>query len=165
VSSHRINLQVNGEQIAADVEARILLVHLLREDLGLTGAHVGCDTTSCGACTILLDGRPVKACTIFAVQADGHQIRTIEGITPEGITPDAVGKLHPVQEAFLAEHGLQCGFCTPGLVMTAVALLEEEPDPSRDEIAHAIAGNICRCTGYENVIRSIQAAAASLRKA
>lgn len=160
MSGHRINLQVNGEQVAADVDSRILLVHLLREDLGLTGAHVGCDTTSCGACTILFDGRPVKSCTIFAVQADGHQIRTIEGITPDGN-----GELHPVQEAFLAEHGLQCGFCTPGLVMIAVALLEEEPDPSRDEIAHAIAGNICRCTGYENVIRSIQAAAARLRKA
>jgi carbon-monoxide dehydrogenase small subunit len=160
VSEHRIRLRVNGELMRAEVEARLLLVHLLRENFGLTGAHVGCDTTSCGACTVLLNGRPVKSCTVFAVQADDQEILTVEGITPED-----EGRLHPVQAAFRAEHGLQCGFCTPGLVMTAVALLGEDPDPDPGRIRHAIAGNICRCTGYENIVRSIQAAASMLREA
>jgi carbon-monoxide dehydrogenase small subunit len=160
VSDHRINVRVNGERAGADVEARLLLVHLLRETFDLTGTHVGCDTTSCGACSVLLDGQPVKSCTVFAVQADGREVTTVEGITPEDTE-----RLHPVQAAFKAEHGLQCGFCTPGLVMTAVAFLAEHPAPGPEEITEAIAGNICRCTGYENIVKSIRAAAAALRGA
>jgi carbon-monoxide dehydrogenase small subunit len=151
MSRHEISVKVNGETVTATVEARLLLVHLIRDELGLTGTHVACDTTSCGACTVLLDQQPVKSCTVFAVQADGRALETIEG---QG-TEDA---LSPVQEAFRAEHGLQCGFCTPGLVMTATALLAENQHPSRQEIREAIAGNICRCTGYENIVNSIEAA-------
>jgi carbon-monoxide dehydrogenase small subunit len=135
------------------VEARTLLVHALRDGLQLTGTHVGCDTSSCGACTVLLDGRPVKSCTVLAVQAMGHEVTTVEGLeTAEG--------LHPVQEGFKEEHGLQCGYCTPGMMMTSVALLEDNPDPSEEEIRKAISGNLCRCTGYVNIVKAVQYAAA-----
>ncbi|MBI2325141.1 MAG: (2Fe-2S)-binding protein, partial [Chloroflexi bacterium] len=137
----------------ADVEARTLLVHFLREQLSLTGTHIGCDTTSCGACTVILDGKPVKSCTVFAAQANGSTIRTVEGLEQDG-------KLHPVQEGFHMEHGLQCGFCTPGMMMTAAALLEKEKAPSEARIREAISGNLCRCTGYVNIVKSIQYAAA-----
>ena len=154
----RVHVTVNGEARDADVEARTLLVHFIRENLGLTGTHIGCDTTSCGACAVLLDGRPVKSCTLFAVQADGRAIKTVEGLE-EG------GKLHAIQEGFRAEHGLQCGFCTPGMMMTAVALLERNPDPSELEIREAISGNLCRCTGYVNIVKSVEHAAAKMREA
>lgn len=147
-----ISVTVNGEAQEADVEPRLLLVHLLRETMGLRSAHVGCDTTSCGACTVLLDGLPVKACTMFAVQADGHSITTVEGMATGG-------KLHPVQEAFKEEHGLQCGFCTPGMMLVASALLEENPSPTEDDIRWAISGNLCRCTGYQNIVKAVQYAA------
>ncbi len=148
-----VTVTVNGERREADVEARTLLVHLLREHFNLTGTHIGCDTTSCGACTVILDGRPVKSCTVFAAQADGRAIRTVEGL-------EQGGKLHPVQEGFHQEHGLQCGFCTPGMMMTAVALLEREKAPSEAQIREAISGNLCRCTGYVNIVKAIQYAAA-----
>ncbi len=154
---HRVKAVVNGEPREADVEARLLLVHFLREDLGLTGTHVGCDTTSCGACAVILDGRPVKSCTMFAVQANGSEIRTVEGLERDG-------KLHPVQEGFHQEHGLQCGFCTPGMMMTAVALLEREPNPDEGRIREAISGNLCRCTGYVNIVRSIEYAAKKIQE-
>ncbi len=154
---HHVRVTVNGEDREADVEARTLLVHFLRENLNLTGTHIGCDTTSCGACTVLLDGKPVKSCTIFAVQADGRAIRTVEGL-------EQGGKLHPVQEGFHAEHGLQCGFCTPGMMMTAVALLERNVNPSEQQIREAISGNLCRCTGYLNIVKSVEYAAAKLRE-
>jgi carbon-monoxide dehydrogenase small subunit len=147
-----IQMTVNGVVREAQVEPRTLLVHFIREQLGLTGTHVGCDTSQCGACTILLDGRAVKSCTILAVQATGAEITTIEGLAPS----DA---LHPVQEGFREEHGLQCGFCTPGMILSAVALLNENPHPSADEIKHALEGNICRCTGYINIVKSVQWAA------
>jgi carbon-monoxide dehydrogenase small subunit len=149
-----IKVTVNGAEHAADVEPRMLLVHLIREELGLTGTHIGCDTTSCGACTILLDGVPVKSCTLFGVQADGREITTVEGLM-EG------GALNPVQAAFKEEHGLQCGYCTPGMMLVGAALLEENPDPSDDDIRWAISGNICRCTGYMNIVKAIQTAAAA----
>ena len=154
----RVHLTVNGEAREADVEARTLLVHFIRENLGLTGTHVGCDTTNCGACAVLLDGRPVKSCTIFAVQADGRAVQTVEGLEQDG-------KLHPIQEGFREEHGLQCGFCTPGMMMTAVALLQRNPDPTELEIREAISGNLCRCTGYVNIVKSVQTAAATMREA
>ena len=154
---HHVKLTVNGEQREGTVEARLLLVHFIREDLGLTGTHVGCDTTSCGACTVILDGRPVKSCTVFAVQANGSQVRTVEGLEKDG-------KLHPVQEGFHQEHGLQCGFCTPGMMMTAVALLEREKDPDEARIREAISGNLCRCTGYVNIVKSVQYAAKKMRE-
>ena len=154
---HRVKAVVNGEPREASVEARMLLVHYLREDLGLTGTHIGCDTTSCGACTVILDGRPVKSCTVFAVQANGSEIRTVEGL-------EQGGKLHPVQEGFHQEHGLQCGFCTPGMMMTAVALLERNAKPTEGEIRMAISGNLCRCTGYVNIVKSVEYAAAQLRE-
>jgi len=147
-----VTVTVNGASRSAVVETRTLLVHFLREDLGLTGTHIGCDTTNCGACTILLDGKAVKSCTILAVQADGRQIRTVEGLAEDG-------KLHPVQEGFVEEHGLQCGFCTPGMMMTVVALLAKNPNPTEDEIRHGIAGNLCRCTGYMNIVKAVQYAA------
>ena len=145
----RIALTVNGKRRQADVEPRLLLVHFLREHLRLTGTHVGCDTTQCGACTVLVDGRSVKSCTIFAVQADGSEVTTVEGLA-------ANGQLHPLQEAFWQEHGLQCGFCTPGMIMTAVGLLAENPTPSEREIREGIAGNFCRCTGYQHIVNAIQ---------
>jgi carbon-monoxide dehydrogenase small subunit len=153
----QITLSVNGEKHAADVEPRLLLVHLIREVLKLTGTHIGCDTTHCGACTVLLDGRAVKSCTVFAVQARDREITTVEGLEQDG-------KLHPLQEGFMAEHGLQCGYCTPGMLMTSVAFLEKHPAPSEDDIRHAISGNLCRCTGYVNIVKAIQHAAAKLQE-
>jgi len=147
-----ISVTVNGKQHSAVIEPRTLLVHFLRENLGLTGTHVGCDTSSCGACVVHLNGSAVKSCTVLAVQADGGEILTIEGLGSEG-------HLHPVQEGFWEKHGLQCGFCTPGMIMTASAFLEQNPHPSEDEIRHALEGNICRCTGYQNIVRAIQYAA------
>jgi carbon-monoxide dehydrogenase small subunit len=144
-----ITVTINGEKKSADVEPRLLLVHFLRENLRLTGTHVGCDTTSCGACTVLLNGTPVKSCTMFAVQADGREITTVEGLARNG-------ELHPVQEAFKEEHGLQCGFCTPGMMLTSAALLDEKPDPTEDEIRWALSGNVCRCTGYMNIVKAVQ---------
>jgi carbon-monoxide dehydrogenase small subunit len=149
-----ITMSVNGESCSAEVEARQLLVYFLREQLGLTGTVVGCDTSSCGACTVLLDGESVKSCTVLAVQADGHEVTTIEGI-------GANGDFHPVQQAFHAEHGLQCGYCTPGMVMATVSLLAENPSPTEAEIRHALEGNLCRCTGYQNIVKAVQAAAAA----
>jgi carbon-monoxide dehydrogenase small subunit len=156
VSSHTITFRVNGEERTETIDARLLLVHLLREVVGLTGTHVGCDTTSCGACTINLDGRAVKSCTLFAVQADGRELRTIEGVA-DGDT------LHPLQQGFWEEHGLQCGYCTPGMIMAALPFLEANPDPDEGEIRTAISGNLCRCTGYADIVRSIQWAARALR--
>ena len=153
MSKHDIRVRVNGENHTATVESRLLLVHFLREVLRLTGTHIGCDTTHCGACTILLDGEPVKSCTVLAVQADGHELMTVEGL-------EQGGQLDPIQEAFRQEHGLQCGFCTPGMMMTSYALLKRNPDPSEAEIRQAISGNLCRCTGYVNIVKSIQHAAA-----
>ena len=156
MSTVPINVTVNGEAHAAEVEPRLLLVHFIRETLGLTGTHIGCDTTHCGACTVHLDGRPVKSCTVFAVQANGRAVSTVEGLEQDGA-------LHPIQEAFTEEHGLQCGFCTPGMMMTGVAFLQDNPDPSDDEIRTAISGNLCRCTGYVNIVKSYQSAAEKLR--
>jgi carbon-monoxide dehydrogenase small subunit len=153
----KIRIKVNRTDMEAEVEPRLLLVHCIRDVFGLTGTHIGCDTSHCGACTVHLDGRPIKSCTLFAVQADGCEITTVEGLEQEG-------KLHPVQEGFWQEHGLQCGFCTPGMMMTSVALLKEKPDPSEDEIRFAISGNLCRCTGYVNIVKSIQYAAQKLRQ-
>jgi aerobic carbon-monoxide dehydrogenase small subunit len=153
--TYPIAVSVNGEERSADVEARLLLVHLLRETLGLTGTHIGCDTTSCGACTVLLDGVPVKSCTMFAVQVNGSEITTVEGLAKGG-------QLHPIQEAFSEQHGLQCGFCTPGMMLTSAALLAESPSPTEEEIRWAISGQICRCTGYQNIVKAVQAAAAKL---
>jgi carbon-monoxide dehydrogenase small subunit len=153
-----VSITVNGVERRAEVEPRLLLVHFVRETLGLTGTHIGCDTTSCGACTLLLDDRPVKSCTLFAVQVDGRQIRTVEGLEQNG-------KLHPIQEAFWEEHGLQCGFCTPGMMMTSVALLGRNPNPTEQEIRLAISGNLCRCTGYVNIVKSVQCAAEKMRAA
>ena len=152
-----INVTVNGKVHAARVEPRLLLIDFLREDLGLTGSHVGCDTSQCGACTVHLDGAAVKSCTVLAVQADGAAVTTIEGLA-DGAT------LHPMQQAFQEQHGLQCGFCTPGMVMTAVHLLETNPDPRDDDIAHALEGNLCRCTGYVNIVKAIRWAAAQERE-
>jgi carbon-monoxide dehydrogenase small subunit len=152
-----ITVNVNGADRSAEVEPRLLLVHFLRTTLGLTGTHVGCDTTSCGACTVLLDGTPVKSCTVFAVQANGRDVTTVEGLAP-------AGGLHPLQQGFKEEHGLQCGFCTPGMLLTASALLAENPDPSEEEIRWALSGNICRCTGYQNIVRSVQWAARNLNE-
>jgi carbon-monoxide dehydrogenase small subunit len=139
------------------VEPRLLLVHFLREKLGLTGTHVGCDTTNCGACTVLVDGVPIKSCTHFAVQVDGRDVTTVEGLAQGG-------QLHPIQEAFKEEHGLQCGFCTPGMLLVSSVLLEENPDPSEEEIRWAISGNICRCTGYQNIVKSVQWAAKKMKE-
>jgi carbon-monoxide dehydrogenase small subunit len=151
----RVQLSINGEKHEADVEPRLLLVHLIRENLRLTGTHIGCDTTHCGACTVLLDGRPVKSCTVFAVQANGRELMTVEGLEQDG-------KLHPLQESFMSEHGLQCGYCTPGMLMTGYAFLQKNPRPSEDEIRAAISGNLCRCTGYVNIVKAVQHAAATL---
>jgi carbon-monoxide dehydrogenase small subunit len=147
-----VHLHVNGVEHHLEVEPRLLLVHALRDRLGLTGTHVGCDTTNCGACTVHLDGRAVKSCTVLAVQADGAEVTTIEGLGSEG-------ELHPVQEAFWNDHGLQCGYCTPGMIMTAAALLAENPNPSEDEVRHGLDGNLCRCTGYHNIVKAVLDAA------
>jgi aerobic carbon-monoxide dehydrogenase small subunit len=157
VHTKQLNVTVNGQARSAEIETRLLLVHFIRETLGLTGTHIGCDTTSCGACTVLLDGVPVKSCTMFAVQTEGHELMTVEGLAPPG-------GLHPVQEGFHEEHGLQCGFCTPGMMLTATALLAENPDPSEEEIRWAISGNICRCTGYVNIVKAVQYAAAKMKE-
>jgi aerobic carbon-monoxide dehydrogenase small subunit len=151
-----VKVAVNGEKHEAEVEPRLLLVHLIRENLRLTGTHIGCDTSHCGACTVLLDGRPVKSCTVFAVQAHGREITTVEGLEQDG-------KLHPLQESFMAEHGLQCGYCTPGMLMTGVAFLKKHPKPTEDEIRWGISGNLCRCTGYVNIVKAIQHAAAKIQ--
>ena len=156
MSSHTITVEVNGEAQTREVDARTLLVHFLREDLDLTGTHIGCDTTSCGACTVLLDGRAVKSCTVFAVQADGAAVETIESLA-------AGGQLHPLQEGFWEKHGLQCGYCTPGMIMSAKHLLAKNPDPSEDEIRQGLAGNLCRCTGYNKIVEAVQYAAEALR--
>ncbi len=151
-----VTITVNGGVRSAEVEPRLLLVHFLRETLGLTGTNVGCDTSQCGACTVLLDGTAVKSCTVLAVQADGASVTTIEGLAKDG-------KLHPLQEAFWEKHGLQCGFCTPGMILTACDLLKNNPKPSEAEIRHGLEGNYCRCTGYQNIVASVQAAAERMR--
>ena len=156
MSTVPINVTVNGEERAEEVESRLLLVHFIRETLSLTGTHIGCDTTHCGACTVSLDGKPVKSCTIFAVQANGREVNTVEAL-------EQGGELHPIQQAFTEEHGLQCGFCTPGMMMTGVAFLQDNPDPSDDEIRTAISGNLCRCTGYVNIVKAYKSAAEKLR--
>lgn len=152
-----ISVTVNGQHYTAEVEPRLLLVHFIREILNLTGTHIGCDTTSCGACTVLWNGKPVKSCTVFAVQVDGGEILTVEGLEQNG-------RLHPVQEGFWEEHGLQCGFCTTGMMLTAVAFPRENPDPVEEEIRKAISGNLCRCTGFVNIVKSIQYAARKMRR-
>ena len=151
-----VSMKVNGKAVDALVEPRMLLIHFLREELNLTGPHVGCDTTHCGACTVDLDGKSVKSCTVFAVQANGADIRTIEGMA------NADGTLHALQEGFREMHGLQCGFCTPGMIVRAYRLLQENPSPSEEEIRYGISGNLCRCTGYQNIVKAIQFAAAKL---
>jgi len=155
MAKHKVRVTVNGAPREAEVESRLLLVHLLREELRLTGTHIGCDTTHCGACTVLLDGVPVKSCTLLAVQADGREVMTVEGL-------EQSGQLHPVQDGFMQEHGLQCGFCTPGMMMTSYALLQRNQKPSEGEIRSAISGNLCRCTGYVNIVKAVQHAAAKL---
>jgi carbon-monoxide dehydrogenase small subunit len=154
----RINLTLNGQRRDDDVEPRILLVHYIRDIAGLTGTHVGCESTLCGACTVLMDGKAVKSCTVLAVQADGNQITTVEGLAQ-------VDKLHPIQEGFWEEHGLQCGYCTPGMMMAAADLLSRNTNPSEPEIRHAIEGNLCRCTGYQHIIKAVQYAAKKMRGA
>jgi len=149
----QVTMTVNGEEVTADVEPRLLLVHFLRDHLRLTGTHWGCDTSNCGACTVWMDQTPVKSCTVLAAMASGHELRTVEGMGVGGV-------LDPVQQGFIQEHGLQCGFCTPGMMLTARALLDRSPDPDETEIREAISGNICRCTGYENIVRAIRWAAA-----
>ena len=153
-----ITVTVNGEERIAEVEPRLLLVHFLREKLRLTGTHIGCDTTHCGACTVLVEGTPVKSCTMLAVQADGQQVTTVEGLL-------TAGALHPIQAAFKEEHGLQCGFCTPGMMLTSIALLKDNPDPSDDDIRWALSGNICRCTGYMNIVKAVKTAAVQMKAA
>ena len=147
-----VHVKINGQQRGADVEPRLLLVHFIRETLGLTGTHVGCDTSNCGACTVVLDGKTVKSCTMFAVQADGAELLTVEGLFQEG-------KLHPLQEGFRQEHGLQCGFCTPGMLMSTYALLQKNAQPTESDIRWGISGNLCRCTGYQNIVKAVQYAA------
>jgi carbon-monoxide dehydrogenase small subunit len=151
-----IKVKVNGVMREATIEPRLLLVHFIRETLGMTGTHIGCDTTNCGACTVLLNGKAVKSCTVLAAQADGGEIMTVEGLAPNG-------KLHPIQEGFWEKHGLQCGFCTPGMMMTTYALLKKNPNPSEDDIRWAISGNLCRCTGYVNIVKAVQYAAEKMQ--
>lgn len=152
----KVTVTVNGSPVAADVADRTLLVHFLRDVAGLTATNIGCDTTSCGACTVLLDGESVKSCTVLAAQADGAGVTTAEGLAGPG------GEMHPVQQAFRAEHGLQCGFCTPGMVMAAVSLLKENPHPTEEQVRSGLEGNLCRCTGYENIVRAVRRAAGAL---
>jgi aerobic carbon-monoxide dehydrogenase small subunit len=149
---HSVSMNVNGVERQGEVEPRTLLVHHIRENLGLTGTHIGCDTSQCGACTIMMNGKAVKSCTVLAVQAEGAEITTIEGVAKDG-------ELHPVQEGFWEEHGLQCGYCTPGMIMTSIDLLQRNPNPTEAEIRHGIEGNLCRCTGYQHIVKSIQYAA------
>ncbi len=153
---HTVSLTVNGAKQTAEVEPRLLLVHFLRENLGLTGTNVGCDTSQCGACTVIIDGQAVKSCTVLAVQADGSELTTIEGLASDG-------KLHPIQQAFWDKHGLQCGFCTPGMIMTALDLLQRNPRPTEADVRHGIDGNLCRCTGYQNIVAAVQEAAARMK--
>jgi aerobic carbon-monoxide dehydrogenase small subunit len=157
MGTQKISLKVNGMAHEILVEPRLLLIHCLRDILHLTGSHIGCETSHCGACTVHLDGKAIKSCTLFAVQADGREITTVEGLEQNGT-------LHPIQEGFWQEHGLQCGFCTPGMMMTATAFLRDHPHPTEDEIRVAISGNLCRCTGYMNIVKSIQYAAAKMRQ-
>jgi carbon-monoxide dehydrogenase small subunit len=152
MSKHEVTITVNGQAYTREVEARTLLIHFIREDLGLTGSHIGCDTTNCGACTVLLDGKAVKSCTVFAVMADGKSVETIEGVADNG-------NLHPLQEGFWEKHGLQCGYCTPGMIMSAKYLLSKNPNPTEEEIRWGISGNLCRCTGYNKIVEAIQYAA------
>jgi carbon-monoxide dehydrogenase small subunit len=149
MSKHHIAVTINGKTHEADVEARLLLVHFLRENLNMTGTHIGCDTTSCGACTVMMNGKPVKSCTVLAVQADGAEVMTVEGLAQNG-------KLHPIQEGFHEMHGLQCGYCTPGMMISSVALLQRNPCPTEQEIREGISGNLCRCTGYMNIVKAVQ---------
>jgi aerobic carbon-monoxide dehydrogenase small subunit len=152
MSTHHVRVTVNGEVKEADIESRLLLVHFLRDVLNLTGTHIGCDTTSCGACSVMLNGRAVKSCTVYAVQANGGEVLTVEGLSHNGA-------LHPIQEAFTEKHGLQCGFCTPGMMISAMALLERNPHPTEEEIRWGLSGNLCRCTGYVNIVKAVQQAA------
>ena len=154
--THTVAVSVNGETVTKDVEARMLLVHFIREELDLTGTHIGCDTSSCGACTVILDGTAVKSCTLFAVQANGGELQTIEGMEQDGA-------LHPLQEGFWEKHGLQCGFCTPGMIMSAAHLLSKNPNPTEEDIRIGISGNLCRCTGYNNIVEAVQYAAEKLQ--
>jgi carbon-monoxide dehydrogenase small subunit len=156
VPVRRVTITVNGQPRTLDVEPRLLLAHLLRQGLRLTGTHTGCDTTSCGACTVLFDGTPIKSCTMLAVQADGHEVQTVEGL-------GTASELDPVQEGFTTEHGLQCGFCTPGMMLASRALLNANPDPTEDEVRFALSGNLCRCTGYQNIVKAVLWAAARER--
>src|SRR5690242_9453397 len=156
MGTHRLEMTVNGAKQSAEVPSRLLLVHFLRENLRMTGTHIGCDTTHCGACTVLLDGTPVKSCTVLAVQANGASITTVEGLERDG-------QLHPVQQGFTDQHGLQCGYCTPGMMLTSCALLARNPNPSEREIREAISGNLCRCTGYLNIVKAVQQAAERMR--
>ena len=156
VPVRRVTITLNGEQRVAEVEPRLLLAHLIRQGFRMTGTHTGCDTSNCGACTVLFDGKPIKSCTMLAVQADGHEVTTVEGLA-------TASELHPIQEGFKDEHGLQCGFCTPGMMMAAKALLDENPDPTEDEVRWALSGNLCRCTGYQNIVKSVLWAAEKLR--
>jgi carbon-monoxide dehydrogenase small subunit len=155
----KVEITVNGDPVAADVEDRMLLVHFVRDVAGLTATNVGCDTTSCGACTVLLDGESVKSCTLLAAQADGQRVTTVEGLAVKGAGEAGRGELHPVQRAFHEQHGLQCGFCTPGMVMALVSLLRENPHPTEEQVRSGLEGNLCRCTGYHNIIRAALAAA------
>ena len=157
MSKHSVSIDINGKSVKKEVDSRMLLVHFIREELQMTGTHIGCDTSSCGACTILMDGRSIKSCTLYTVQANGKSVKTIEGME-EG------GALHPLQEGFHEEHGLQCGFCTPGMIMRAAELLEKNPNPSEEEIRWGISGNLCRCTGYVNIVKAIQYAAEKMQK-
>ena len=157
MSKHSVSIDINGKTVNKEVDSRMLLVHFIREELQMTGTHIGCDTSSCGACTILINGRSVKSCTLYTVQANGKSVKTIEGME-EG------GGLHPLQEGFHEEHGLQCGFCTPGMIMRAAELLEKNPNPSEEEIRWGISGNLCRCTGYVNIVKAIQYAAEKMQK-
>ena len=157
MSQHKVTISVNGTKSTAEIESRLLLVHFLRENLGLTGTHIGCDTTNCGACTVSLNGNSVKSCTVFAVQADGGEVLTIEGVEKDG-------KIHPLQEGFMQEHGLQCGFCTPGMIMQGIDLLKTNPNPTEEQIRWGISGNLCRCTGYVNIVKSVQYAANKLAR-
>ncbi len=156
VPVRRVSIRVNGVNRTADIEPRLLLAHLIRQGLRLTGTHVGCDTTNCGACTVLLDGKPAKSCTILAVQADGHDVMTVEGLA-------TASELDPIQEGFKDEHGLQCGFCTPGMMLSAKALLDENPNPTEDDVRWALSGNLCRCTGYQNIVKAVLWAAEKMR--
>ena len=157
MSKHTVNIEINGSNITREVDSRMLLIHFIREELQMTGTHIGCDTSSCGACTVLMDGRSIKSCTLFTIQANEKSLTTIEGL-------ESGGKLHPIQEGFHEEHGLQCGFCTPGMIMRAVEILEKNPNPTEDEIRWGISGNLCRCTGYVNIVKSVQYAAEKMQK-